>query len=446
MRHFILTGSPVAVRSGGYAATYRELGREFLVSLIGSVAGRGERVREAVFSLPHGAPARYREWVASVAEETGIPEYFFIDEITAATIGYGVPLETDRAVMLIDFGSENLAVTVAYPGQLSAGEDLDSHVIASAIADTGGQDIDRWIADDLLVRCSGGVHPGTRTRPDGLVAACKTVKEKLSVCDNATVQARDRISGKTIRATLTRKDLEAILCRQDLYETLDRTITRACDLAQARGYEPGRIQYVLLTGGGCLIPSIMDAVVTRFGREKIRCDSPRSAIAVGAALYRAGAGSSRSLARDYALRYWDAGTSRHEYRYVVRRGTAYPTKQDTARVLISAAYDGQTHLGLALYAFGDGRTDNGSLDIELVTDPAGKTCCIEQSGDMQTDRATWINEADPTILIANPPGQKGEVRFELVFTIDSRGILRLTARDVKTGSIILENHSCAKLT
>lgn len=446
MRHYILINSPVAVRSGSYAMTYKDLGRDLLVSLIRKVAERGEDVHEVVFSLPHSAPGHYREWLASVVAEARIPEYSFTDELTAAARGYDVAQETDQGLMVIDFGSENIEVTVARLQQPSQGGTRSDLVVAHASSDTGTQSVARWIADDVLARCPNGWRPQTRTYPDGLLDACNRALEDLLVRDTIVLQVKDKNNGKISESPLSRADLDAILRKQDLFGILDSTITRACDLAQVKGYDLPRIRNILMTGSGSTIPSVQAAVESRFGTGKVRNDSPCSVIAAGASRHHPGASDKRSLRRDYALRYWNADTSGHEYRYIARRGTRYPTLQDTARILISAAYDGQVYLGIALYTFGDVPDDAKSQAIELVTDSGGKTRCIELSIEHQATRATCINERTPTILAATPPGKKGEVRFELAFRIDSQGFLLLNARDVMTGGMILTNHSCAKLT
>jgi hypothetical protein len=72
------------------------------------------------------------------------------------------------------------------------------------------------------------------------------------------------------------------------------------------------------------------------------------AIARGAAGYAAPAPAQDRIACSYALRYWDSATQEHHYRFLVHSGTRYPSAGQVARVVISAAYAGQTHLGIPL--------------------------------------------------------------------------------------------------
>ena len=448
LRHFILRNSPLLAGCDIHTASYKDLGREFLVSLIRRACICGDDdVNEIVFSVPENAPPHYHEWLASVAAESGIPEYSFMSEIAAAAQGYGISGGEEKVILLIDVGVDALEVTVAILRQAGVGVFHEGHIIARTVADTGTHAIDKWIAEAVLIRCCAAMQFESKHLPQSsLSASCRTARVTLSSLEETTISVDNVPSGDTKTIAFTRADLNTILIRNGLYAKLDQMIEQAVLQAQSRGGIPQGISVVLMTGCGSFIPMIRSAVQLKFGSDRVRCDLPCSATALGLARYSTATGKTRSLERDYALRYWDADVCRHEFRYIARKGTVYPTRQDTARVLISAAYDGQTHLGIALYAFGDRYGSPGEREIELVTDPDGIMRCMEQPMDIQVSRSTWINEMTPTILVATPPGRKGDVRFELVFRIDLLGILRLSARDVLTGERILENHACVKLT
>lgn len=445
LRHFIMSNSPVQVRCGQHTASYPELGQEYLVSLIYRAVAAGDPdVDELVFSVPSGSPPFYREWLGAVAAGAGIPKCLVTDEIFAAAAGYGIPLKKDLVLMLIDIRSENTEITVAslQPSEPSCG----SHIIARTFSDISEKRIDRWIAAEVFKRCSAQPHSWDEGIPSReLLADCRKIIGDLSRGNTAEIHIADGLTGKNSILHFTRQDLGNTLQDHNACTELDRASAQALALAESRGYTNDNIQYVLMTGEGSLIPSLQATILSKFGQERVRCDLPAAAVALGTALYPVGTGETRTLECDYALRYWDAETSRHEYRYIARRGTAYPTRQETARVLISAAYDGQTHLGLAVYAFAKDAGGPGSQAVELVFDHNGRTRCIEHDGGAEIVGVTWINESAPTILVATPPGRKGDVRFELAFRIDSLGLLRLDARDVVTGKTILENHSCVAL-
>ena len=449
LRHFIVRNSPLQVRSGDYAASFSQLGREYLLSLIQkAILAEKNEIDEVIFSIPAEAPASYLEWLDSIARETGIKNYSFSDEISAAASGYAVSTEKDLPVLLIAFGNETLEITIANLTSPVPGTFSGSNIIARTESDLGGQTIDRWIADAMLQRCFKWLQSSEkRDFYPRLLTACRKAKEELLVKESTELVVRRGVSA-AISLSLTRDDLNSILIAHNLSRTIKSTIERAEVLALSKGIAPDRYCAVLMTGEGSLIPSVFSAVTARFGQELVHCDHPRTATAQGAAQKRVEPAGCLSLERDYALRYWDPETGDHEYRYIARRGTPCPSRGDVSRLLISAAYDGQTHLGIALYSFGTEQTLRRSPEIELVTDKTGRTRCVGLPKGERTARGDRdrVNETTPTILLAIPPARKGEARFELAFRIDPQGTLRLDARDLKTGKILLNDHFCAALT
>jgi len=122
----------------------------------------------------------------------------------------------------------------------------------------------------------------------------------------------------------------------------------------------------------------------------------------------------------------------------VHSGTRYPSAGQVARVVISAAYDGQALLGIPLCAMGG--EDGAGPDLELVAEQGGG---VRLAGPVQdapcTGSAAQVNEHAPTLLVANPPARKGEPRFECTFTLDAKKNLCVSARDLVTGTLVKVN-------
>jgi molecular chaperone DnaK (HSP70) len=246
--------------------------------------------------------------------------------------------------------------------------------------------------------------------------------------------------------TVSREEFTHLLERHNLPGITNRTIDRALAAAQLKEDNGDTVSLVLMIGQANRIPGFLEIVRTRFSPGRVLCEKPEHVVARGAARLGPGCVSRPRITRDYALRYYDPKACGHQYRYIVRAGTEYPTERETARVLISAAYDGQTRLGIALYSLSGNGHEPVQQGIELVADPQGATRRHERPAASQGMDAVRINRLSPTFLVATPPGNCGQVRFELAFSIDRTGQLRLSARDVMTGRHILENHSCAQLT
>jgi hypothetical protein len=84
---------------------------------------------------------------------------------------------------------------------------------------------------------------------------------------------------------------------------------------------------------------------------------------------------------------------------------------------------------------------------ELVVRPSGLICFHDNPAADQKDReAVWVNEKNPTFIPAYPPALQGEPRFEVWFMIDATRGLRVSARDLRTGQMAVENVVITKLS
>jgi molecular chaperone DnaK (HSP70) len=85
--------------------------------------------------------------------------------------------------------------------------------------------------------------------------------------------------------------------------------------------------------------------------------------------------------------------------------------------------------------------------LELVFDPSGAARITQVTPHEQEQRSLfWMNEHNPTFLVASPPAHQGEPRFEVEFSVDFNKRLTLTARDIQTGELSLKDYPVVKLT
>jgi molecular chaperone DnaK (HSP70) len=267
---------------------------------------------------------------------------------------------------------------------------------------------------------------------------------QLAAADEAVIEIANPCSGTTIPARVSRDDLGRILSEHGFPSILDRTIGRARAAASARLCAiPAAI---LLTGRGCAIPAVQALVKQQFPNVPVLSDHPIDAVARGAAIHLPRAGRPDRIKNDYALRYWDPKSREHRYRFLVRSGTRYPSAGQVARITISAAYDGQTRLGIPLYEISTA-PDAHAPALELVSDPAGGCRLAGLPDDTGAgSRPVLANERTPTLLVADPPALKGEPRFELTFVLDREKQLRVTARDLMTGALTKKDAPVHTLT
>jgi molecular chaperone DnaK (HSP70) len=238
-----------------------------------------------------------------------------------------------------------------------------------------------------------------------------------------------------------------MLDARGFFTKIHATIQRALAAALIRGYPEDRIARVLMTGGCSCIPAVQHLLQQRFGPERVLFSRPLDAIAAGAASFAAGSEIYDRIQHEYAIRFWNSQRSRYEFRTIVRRGTPYPCRDDLVRLVIKATHDGQTHFGLPIFEIGQTGSGVNTDELELVTDPTGAFRLVERPADEKEQRHyVWMNEREPTFLVADPPAEKGASRFEVTFTVDGSKRLLVSSRDLRTGQQVRQNVPVVKLT
>ena len=263
------------------------------------------------------------------------------------------------------------------------------------------------------------------------------LRENLSSTLEIPVHVADPVSGRDITGFIRCSDLDRILNEQGILTVLNRTLERALAAARMRGCEEDQITAVLMIGECSALPLVTKAVRERFFNHQVFYDHTVDAVARGAALYTPLVSQTNRIRKDYALRYWDSTSNEHRYRFLVRNGARYPSAGQVARIVISASYDSQSRMGIPIYEISSGGGEADQCNIELISDSGGGMRIAGPAPDAETGvKGVWVNEHSPAVLVASPPAQKGEPRFELTFTIDIRRNLCVTARDVITGMLI----------
>jgi molecular chaperone DnaK (HSP70) len=348
-----------------------------------------------------------------------------------------LPFRDREVYVIIDANPDFIEVAVITPEQES-GMDSDprSKILGRASAEFGGQCTDSWVADEILSE-AGGFFSDDRLSPisNVLRLRCRMGREALSSTDEVSVRIGDLLTGRPDCRDLTRSDIARIFREHGLFKLLDRTISRAVSAARMYGYDSESITAVLMIGELSLFPPLYESVCVQFPSGDVRHDHALDAGARGAA--STDTPKTSRIREDFALRYWDPVSAEHRYRLLVRRGTAFPSAGQVARILISAAYDGQTQLGIPLYRISGDEENTPMKGLELVGTIDGGFRLAGPVNDCGNScRPVMVNKAEPTYLSASPPAQKGVPRFELTFTVDENGCLCLSARDLMTGLLV----------
>jgi molecular chaperone DnaK (HSP70) len=449
MKQYISNRSPIKIRIDDQELTPFAAGRDFLTSVLAIASQEIELKNEEVaLSVPVEAYEHYENWLTGVAESSGISRFRLIDEPSAAALGYGAHIQPGNVYLIFDFGGGTLhASVILMEDEEAALSGKRCRVLGKAGKTIGGSRLDQWLFQEILRRNQRlDSDEEIRQVSTALLVECERLKVELSYQESATITPISLANGGTLQASFTRGEFEDLLDSHDLFTEINQTVRSAVNHARERGYAEEDIQAVLMVGGSSQIPSVQRTLRQFFGKEKVFSNRPLDAVARGAAAFVAGVDFYDHIQHDYAIRYVNPQKGSYDYRVLVNRGTSYPTEDPVARLNIKASYDGQRQLGIAIYEMGQQRASEAP-SVELVFDPGGAARLVQLTANEQQDRTLfWMNENNPTFLMAEPPASAGEARFEVEFYIDANKRLILTAQDLLTGKLSLSRAPVVKLT
>jgi len=446
IRSYLLEESGALIAAGEeHGVSFRDAACDLLGAVLGKIVTGHKNIRSVVFSVPEDAPSGYGDWLSKIAHAAGMITCHTIAECSAAAAGYNLEIGTGQVFLL--FSCDETALSLRIARNNGSLDSAGIEVIGSARADTGSGTLDGWIAREILVKShlTGYGNQG-KLRYNTALACVPRVVQNLADNHEAVAEFSDPVSGRPVAVRITADDVVRVFSDNGLQAILDDVIRRASGMALARGYSGTAPAAVLMTGQGSMLPAVQRLVRDRFSGIPVLSDHPLDAIVRGACLFRSRMSGSDRIRNNYALRYWDAASREHRYRFLVHSGARFPSAGQVARITISAAYDGQVRLGLSLYEIGRDGHGTGPV-LELVQDPAGgvRLAAHEKDADEES-RPRLVNGIIPTLLTADPPGIKGEPRFEMTFIIDRERQLCLTARDLITGKLVRRDIPVYRLT
>jgi molecular chaperone DnaK (HSP70) len=449
MKTYVANNMKLPRRIAGAEVDFFQAAGDFMRQVLvaaGALADLGGE--EVAFTVPVEAYEHYQNWLDQVAQSAGIKRPQFIDEASAAALGYGAAVPPNKAFLVFDFGGGTLDVSIVRREQESRGAPR-CRSLGKAGAQVGGSVLDQWLVRDALKRQVWTLEQARPFMPL-LLETAERVKITLSDAESADFLALDPGTGAVVQQTYSRSRFEDLLDANGLNTRLYTILDQAEAQARERGYAREHLCACVMIGGSSLIPSVRRLVRARYG-ELVRCERPFDAVAVGAAAFVAGAGFDDCVRHEYALRHVNPQGGDYDYQTIVPAGTPYPcavmepNEPDRRLVLeIKAAREGQTKFGLQIYECA--RPESlvcGGEGLELVYDQGGSARYAKRA---HPDDALRRPFGPKESILAEPPAKKGEPRFEATFTIDSQKRLCITARDKQTGQTLLRDYPMVKLT
>ena len=230
--------------------------------------------------------------------------------------------------------------------------------------------------------------------------ASERAKHELSTSAETRVTlpfiSADASGPKHLNSVLSRYEFERMV--EDL---IQRTIDPVKDALKAAGVTADQIDEVVLVGGQTRMPKVVEAVQKVFGKEPNRNINPDEVVAVGAAIQ---GGILRGDIKDMVLldvTPLSLGIETHGglFTKLIERNSTIPTKN--------------------------------SLIFTTVADNQNKVQVHVLQGEREFSRENKsLGKFD---LVGIPPSPRGVPQIEVTFSLDSNGIVSVTARDQATG-------------
>lgn len=267
-----LMGTSHETRLGERRFRAEELSALVLRSLLADAeAALGEKVTEAVISVPAYFTDAQRKATRSAGELAGIKVERLINEPTAAALAYGL---RDRAgegrVLVLDLGGGTFDVSIL--------ELFDGVVEVNATAGDnflGGEDFLELLVKTFCTRHK--IDPRRLAPSDAAQLRQRMEQFKRRLTDERSAELQLRLEGHDLRWELEEAAFAQLA--EPLLQRMRAPIERAMRDARLK---PADLDDIVLVGGAVRMPMIAKMVTRMFNRLPLRHVHPDQAIALGA--------------------------------------------------------------------------------------------------------------------------------------------------------------------
>jgi molecular chaperone DnaK len=277
--------------------------------------------------------------------------------------------------------------------------------VLSTVGDTflGGIDFDNRIVEYLSEKFERETKislADNRIALQRLRIAAEEAKKELSIRKEAEIKLPFICSGPSgplnLEYKLKREELELLT-----EKLVDKTLDICRSALEIAKLSPDKIDDIVLVGGQTRMPMVWEKLKALFGKSPSKGVHPDEAVAIGAAIMAdiITRGETGVLLLDVVPLSIGLGLPDGRFKEIIPKNTTQPVKK---KMVFTTHKDNQTSVQLKV---------------------------------MQGDSA-WAKDNELLSKIALtglPPKPKGEVKVEVTFSVDTEGILTVSALDKSTG-------------
>ena len=241
----------------------------------------GGPVTDAVITVPAYFSDAQRQATKDAGTIAGLNVLRIVNEPTAAALAFGIDRHEKQKLLVYDLGGGTFDVSV-----LDIDSDVVEVVATSGNNHLGGDDFDQCVADYLI----SDFKKDTRIDLSRDATALQRVREaaekakiELSSAMQTTISLPFIAAGKDGPVHLE-KTLTRALFNQLTSHLVEATLEPMRQALADAGLSASQLNRILLVGGSTRIPAVQEAVRKFAGKEPFRGVNPDECVAMGAAL------------------------------------------------------------------------------------------------------------------------------------------------------------------